>query len=488
VKPLLFLIFVVGLLLPAPAGASTSQESLFQDDNALLYSTAPRREQTLDELKALGVDTIRSNLLWNWVAPKPQSKRRPRGFNASDPAAYHGSWVRFDDLARGAAARGIALQFTLTGPVPAWASLCNGSVKVRHVCRPDPREFGRFATAVARRYSGDYEGLPRVSRWSIWNEPNQAGWLYPQLSRQGGAVQPEAPWRYRDLAYAGIGALRANGHAKDMILLGETAPLGRRFGSPGNLNMAPVPFWRAVLCMDARGRPLRGGAAKALRCRHFKQLQVTGAAHHPYTRAGAGSPTSPIGPDDVTLPYLGRLTREIDRARHLRRIPSRLPIYLTEYGFQTNPPDRSAGVSPSRAARWLNQSDWIAYNNRRVRSVAQYELRDERSLGGFQTGLRYRDGRAKPGLAAYRLPLWVTLRRGRTTVWGQARAGGRGDRVDLLYQARAGGGWRRFKTVRITNLQGYFRVLTRRRAHRWRISWSDAGRKQLSRAARATAG
>jgi hypothetical protein len=454
------------LALPSVAVASTTQESLFQDDAALIFSTYDRREQTLDELKALGVDTIRTNVLWNWVAPKPNSKRRPH-FDATNPARY--DWFRWDRLVEGAAARGIAVQLTLTGPIPSWASACKSR---RHTCRPKANEFGRFVEAAAKHY-------PSVSRWSIWNEPNQAGWLYPQRTLRGRRL--EAARMYRTLAYEGIAALRSNGHARDMILLGETAPLGRRFGTAAKLNIPPAAFWRAVLCIDRRGKRLGGRARKLQGCpKRFKQLKVTGAAHHPYTRGGAGSPTSLVARDDVTLGSLGRLTQVIDRARHWRRVPSRLPIYLTEYGFQTNPPDRYSGVSPSLAAVWLNQSDWIAFNNRRVQAVAQYELRDERSLAAFQTGLRFKDGRAKPGLAAYRMPLWVQRSRsGRSTIWGQLRAGGRGDRVDVLMQPRRGRAWRKFKTVRVSNSRGYFRVVTRRNAYRWRLRWG----KQYSRAA-----
>ena len=51
---------------------------------------------------------------------------------------------------------------------------------------PSARAFGRFVTAVARRYSGRYvpsgagSPIPRVDFWSVWNEPNQPGWLAPQ--------------------------------------------------------------------------------------------------------------------------------------------------------------------------------------------------------------------------------------------------------------------------------------------------------------------
>jgi hypothetical protein len=230
---------------------------------------------------------------------------------------------------------------------------------------------------------------------------------------------------------------------------------------------------------------LAGTPGALLGCRGFKKLLITGVAHHPYTRGAGRSPTSPVGPDDITLGTIGRLTLIMDRAAHRRRLPGRLPVYLTEYGVQTNPPDRFAGVSPSLAATWLNQSDWIAYNNPRIKSVAQYELRDERALASFQTGLRYKDGRAKPGLGAYRLPLWVVSRRGRTTVWGQVRPGARGDHVVVMMQPRRGAAFRRLTTVTVTSSHGFFRLVTRRSGYRWRLSWTPSGKSKglLSRVA-----
>ena len=157
---------------------------------------------------------------------------------------------------------------------------------------------------------------------------------------------------------------------------------------------------------------------------------------------------------------------------------------MTEFGFQTSPPDRLAGVRPSTAAVWLNMSDWMAYNLSRVKSVAQYELFDELNRGAFQTGLRYHNGRAKPLLAAYRTPIWVVRRHGRTMIWGQVRGGGTKDRVQLRYQPRRHGKWRRWKTVR-PNSHGFLRVRTRRGAYRWKLYWTDStGHLRASRSAR----
>jgi hypothetical protein len=198
---------------------------------------------------------------------------------------------------------------------------------------------------------------------------------------------------------------------------------------------------------------------------------VNGYAHHPYTRGAGHSPRTRARSGDITLRYMSRLGSILNHARHRHRI-GWLPIYITEYGFQTNPPDRWAGARPHTAARWMNEAAWMAYRIGRVRSVAQYELFDERDLGAFQTGLRFADGRAKPGLRAYRLPIWVVRAHRSTTVWGWARAGGRGDRIAVRFKPRHGR-WRRLRTVQ-PNSRGFIRVRTRRSAYRWQLRWRDS--------------
>ncbi|HEX2087608.1 MAG TPA: hypothetical protein VHF89_18130, partial [Solirubrobacteraceae bacterium] len=88
-------------------------------------------------------------------------------------------------------------------------------------------------------------------------------------------------------------------------------------------------------------------------------------------------------------------------------LPPAAGVHLTEGGWQTSPPDRLLGVPPAVQARWLNETEWIVRRHPRVRSVAQYLLYDEVAASRFQSGLRFADGRAKPALAAWRLPLWV---------------------------------------------------------------------------------
>src|SRR5829696_10486036 len=110
----------------APAHANSTQESIFQDDATLVTDDAGKRERALDELQALGVDTVRALVLWNRIAPDATSSEKP-AFDAADPAAYPAdNWTRYDALVQGAQARGMQVLLTPTGPGPGWASECRG--------------------------------------------------------------------------------------------------------------------------------------------------------------------------------------------------------------------------------------------------------------------------------------------------------------------------------------------------------------------------
>src|SRR5262249_19694315 len=150
----------------------------------------------------------------------PDSRRRP-GFDATDPAAYGAdAFADYDAVVRDAAARGLGVNLDVTGPAPLWATKRPPRPDVAATYEPSAVEFGRFVTALGRRYDS-------VHYWSLWNEPNQSGWLTPQW--RGRAER--APALYRALAAAGWAALASTGHRGDTILIGDTAPKGLR--APG---------------------------------------------------------------------------------------------------------------------------------------------------------------------------------------------------------------------------------------------------------------
>jgi hypothetical protein len=449
-------------------------------------------------MQALGADTIRSLVYWRDVAPKPRSKKRPKKFDGANPAAYPAaSWDAYDDLVRGVSARGMSLLLSPGAPLPRWASACaKGSAKIARSCRPKAKLYGDFVAALATRYSGAYADenqgggvLPRVTRWSLWNEPNQPGWLYPQYERRGGRTIVTAARLYRDLARQGIRALQATGHGAEQILLGELAPIGRTGGALKTRPSPPGSFLREFLCIDSRGRKLRGSSARARGCGGFSRLAVSGFAHHPYTRGGSQPPRSRSLPNEITIASVSRLKRLLDQGARAGRLPRKLPIFYTEFGYQTNPPDRLFGVPLAKQSQYLNQADYMAYRDRRVRSVAQYKLIDEPNMASFQTGLQFASGQPKPSFNHYKLPLYVVRSGTNVKVYGQVRPAADNSAETVLIQnsPKKGQPFTTVQTVQVTSTKGHFLVDVPQQAGRWRLSWapSAGGRTLLSREAKA---
>ncbi|HEX6459626.1 MAG TPA: hypothetical protein VF032_11965 [Thermoleophilaceae bacterium] len=465
--PHVLIALLAAALLAAPAAhAGTSQESIFQDDAVLLNG---QPGPSLDMIKGLGANTIHSLVFWNKVAPSPRSKRRPAG-DLSNPSTYSdAAWAPYDALVREASARGLQVLLSPTGFAPRWGSGCSG-----RDCKPNAKLYQQFVTALGRRYSGSFRDsggnpLPRVTRWSIWNEPDQVGWLNPQS---------QAAPLYRNLVYAGLAGLKKSGHGHDQVLLGETAPVGR------GRSTDPTTFLLNLFCVDSHGHRLKGSAARKQQCTHFKRFSgITGLAHHPYNTAAAPSPTKkPRGKGDITLSTLSRLTKVLKAGAHGHAIRSGLPVYFTEYGIQSNPPDRQFGASPTKQAMYLNQADYIAYKNKSIRSVAQYELFDDGNVALFNTGLLFHSGAPKPSFDAYRLPVWATKKKSKTSLWLWVRpAGGSPQQVQIQHDTGSG-----FQTVgtKTTNSRGFATVTESGTSGRWRIAWTGPdGVQHFSRAA-----
>jgi hypothetical protein len=462
----------------SPALAGTTQESFFQDDRVLTNSDYAQQALALDGLKRMGVDTIHTVVNWSRFAPSPAARRMPAGFDGRDPVAYGATnWDIYDSLVRGAAARGIAVMMSPSGPVPRWASRCK--VNKYSACRPDPRLYRDFVTALARRYSGTWidedqeqTALPRVSTWSPWNEPNLGVWLWPQTKGKRGHRVGIGAAYYRRLVYAARAALDATGHRNDRFLVGETAPLGG-----GATRTPPADFLRQLFCLDERGKRVRGKAAKEQGCVKAKRIRATGISHHPYGR-GAGVPTGrKQRPGALTIGTIGRFVPLLRALRHSRIAPRKLPVYITEFGVTTRPPDRKFGVPLNRQAEYLNLVDYLAFKRPWIKSVSQYQLVDDTGLavrGTFQTGLIFRTSVLKPSFHAYRMPIFVVRRKKRVTVFGQIRPVKRGTaRARVEIQNRPPGKpWKTLRTV-TTNPRGYVLVGFKPRRGSWRLRWVE---------------
>jgi hypothetical protein len=420
---------------PAVPGPHGAQWSIFEDHNSLVRFGAARRGRTLAELKSLGVDPQRVGVKWNEVAPSPARSRRP-SFDASDPGDYPG-FAPYDDLFRRAGEMGFRVVAYLAPDAPRWASAGRGYAETANL-RPDAAEFAKFAGAVARRYSGGYQGLPKVGWFSIWNEPNHILFLKPLA---------EGPDLYRAMVRAALPAIRSNAPGAK-VLIGETAPAGRSGRSTG-----PREFVQRFLCLDTQWRPVSSGG-----CAGFQKLEVDGWAHHPYGPVDV----VPTGRDLVNLLVIRRLGNYLDHAAKAGRLPPRLPIYDTEFGLQSNPPDPTISTSLAKQARELNEKEELSYRYPRLRSYSQYLMYDDPprpgpravAWSGFQTGLRFAEGAPKPAWYAYRLPLVVHARGRGVSIWGRVRPGA-GERSAQL-QVLRGGRWQNAGRPLRTDGDGFF--------------------------------
>jgi hypothetical protein len=223
------------------AFASHSETAFFEAPENLLGVPATYQAKTFNTLRSLGVHALRVTLWWRDVAPKPNQKRRP-SFNQSNPRSYH--WGEYDLLIDRAVALHWKVLLTVSGPAPDWATP-RGDDKFSN---PSTGDFRQFMEAVGKRYG------KIVKLYSIWNEPNQPGFLRPQYAGR----RLVSPAIYRGLFFAGYDGLRSSGNFSGMqVLIGETSAAGLAPGRyPGKFEASPpLAFLSGVICLGSNYRP-----------------------------------------------------------------------------------------------------------------------------------------------------------------------------------------------------------------------------------------
>jgi hypothetical protein len=494
-------VVVATLATAAPAIASTTQESMFETGSEIYTDPAAEFQQ----LRELGVDQLRVPMFWNTVAPAPYSRTAPAGFHGISPAAYPAkNWARYDELIKAAHNAGLSINLDLAGRAPLWAMPAGTKKYMQGSVYPSTAAYEAWVEAVGKRYSGGYHGLPRVSFWSVWNEPDYISSLQPQSS--GPHLQtPIAGETYRNLVDAAWKGLHDTSHGADAFIWGELAP--RYTGALRGI--APLILLRAMYCVDSHYRPLRGAAGTALGCpttaagtARFRSLhpalfQATGVSDHPYSRWYPPSEERyPNCGQCTSLGDISHLTTALDRLQRVYRSSKRFPIYSTEYGYQTSPPKKSPDpksndlfVSLTTAAQYINWAEYISYKNPRIASYDQYLLFDpakptaDNDWGSYASGLITWDSKAKPSYGAFRLPLYMPQTTASSSgesleVWGEARAApyaqddtGMPQVVYVQFEPLGSTTWSNVQSVPITNPQGYFDV---------RVPFTESGTVRLA--------
>jgi Glycosyl hydrolase catalytic core len=341
-------------------------------DSALASRGMPRiaPDKTFTTFSNLRVQVLRMDLPWGQAIAKTMPKN---GADPNDPAY---DWDLYDQFVLNAKKHNMAVLFTIYG-TPSWA---NGGQKPNRA----PKKMSylkNFAFAAAKRYSGTFERpdgtvLPAVRRWMAWNEPNNPVFLRPQWARVGKRNIPIAAKNYAAMCTAVWQGVHAT-HLKETVACGATDPKGNNKARSSRPSIAPLTF------------------LSALHRYGLRRFDVY--AHHPYYASPTESPAAP--PKAKTTVTLGNINVLITL---LTRLYGNKPLWITEYGYQTRPPDPHFGVSWTKQARYLTQAYAIARKNPRIGMMLWFLLRDESRLAGWQSGLMTVGGKHKPAYNAFR--------------------------------------------------------------------------------------
>jgi hypothetical protein len=362
------IILAAGLSVPA---AQAKQHMLvgLQDDAMVLFGNPTFTFRTLKQLR---VQIVRINLNWDKVA-----KRRPA--HPQDPADPAYDWTVYDRAIRYAGQNGMQVLLTILF-VPSWA---NGG-RPHNVPPTNYTDLRNFSYAAATRYSGHYIPntdsfdevyLPAVKYWLAWNEPSNPNWL--QQVSGGRFVSPRSYARICTAIWQGVHFTNFTG---EKVACGATGPRGNNQARSRRPSMSPIAFMRATKRAGLRN--------------------LDAYAHHPYYGKPSETPATKPGGTAIELGNLNTLIAEVNKLWGKKR------IWITEYGWQTRPPDSLFGVSFARQAAYVRQSYAMARANPRVDMMVWFILRDDTNLGiGWQSGFLTASGKRKPAFSAFaRLP------------------------------------------------------------------------------------
>ena len=393
VSPRLLVTLVACLVALAAAQQATAAPGVKYGltDDAWLSNGPGTLDARVAKLQSLGVRVVRFTVHWDQVA-------RTKPTTPVDPTDTAYDWSTTDPTLDALHTAGIDVVLQLVG-TPQWA---NGG-RASNYAPASATTFRDFASATAQKY-------PWVKRWLIWNEPNQVRWLRPTSA---GVYTT----RLLNPAYGAIHAAISGAQ----VAGGGTAPRGSTGG------VSPTAWLLGM---------------------HAAHARLDAYAHNPYPldpkresplSGGCGRCTT------ITMATIDKLVALVSRSWPRAR------IWLTEYGYQSNPPDRLLGVPLALQAQYVGEGAYVAYKTPRVDLLIHFLYRDEPQVARFQSGLVTLTNAQKPAYAAFELPL---AQFGRTQLWGQFRAPAAAGTGRL--ERRIGARWATLATVH-AGTGGFFR-------------------------------
>jgi hypothetical protein len=408
-------------------------------------------------MRAAGAVVTRITLYWSSVAPSGSAP--PADFQPRDPADPNYQWQTLDAQIQMVSAAGLQPMVSILS-APEWAEGgARGSYEAG-TYKPSPTALADFATAAAERYSGSFEGLPRVRYWAIWNEPNLSAYLSPQVDNNGKWLASDL---YRSLLNAGADAIHAV-HADNLVIGGDTSPYGDVSTNPRRTR--PLDFLEQVVCLKEKSatNTTTHKTTIVYQSACGSQAKFDVWAQHPYTMGG---PTMKSGlHGNVSLGDLGEMRAVLNAAIRTGHVVStqRIGFWVTEFSWDTKPPDPK-GVPAALEARWVSEALYRAWSNG-VSLFVWNEIRDQPFPSSYyQWGLYYyspagiASDRPKLALRSFRFPfvaLPQSKKKKKKTVylWGRTPTS---TKATVLIERKAKGKWKRVISLK-SNRYGIFKT------------------------------
>ena len=363
------LVAIVCAVTASTAGASRTLMKGIYDDANLLTGNPDQNYAILGDLRT---KVVRLNL--HWGGPLGVAGVDPT-VRPTDPNDGQYDWSLYDRAVTYATQYGIQVVFSIVN-TPTWANNGRG-LKVAPTKMNDLRDF---AYAAAKRYSGSFQRpqdgrfLPRVRYWLAWNEPNNPAWLSPQATR-GRFVSPQT---YAKMCNAVVTGIRMTLIAGNKIGCGVTAPRGNNNPRSSSPSITPIAFLRGMKRYGAKG--------------------FDAYAHHPYYNFKNETPnTKPRGTTSITMGNIEVLDKE------LRKLyGNKMRIWITEYGYQTQPPRDVFGVTMKQQATYMKQAWTKAKRHPRIDMFTWFLLKDDTNRAGWQSGLMTPRWAKKPSYTTFK--------------------------------------------------------------------------------------
>jgi hypothetical protein len=349
-------------LLAVPAGTAAPGLLVGVGDNSLMWTHRP--EPIVAVQRDLGLTAVRLSVRWRrdqWSPTPTQVTELNRAVRAS---------------------QGLRIVLSISG---------FGADAPHDRFQQD--KFCGFAFNLLSRFA-------TVNDVVVWNEPNTVHFWRPQFAEDGTSAAPEE--------YAGL-LLRCYDLLHGLrpgitVISGSTSPRGNDNPRARRPSHSPARFIREL------GRGYRG---------HGRQRRIFDMyGHHPYPDSSAERPSARHpGSKSIGQGDYDRLVATLTQAFRGtgQPVPGRagVGIWYLENGFQTAVPADKAGsysgsendrhaISEAAHGAQLAEAVRLAYCQPLVKAFFNFELVDDRSLAGWQSGVLWADWTPKPSYAAFR--------------------------------------------------------------------------------------